>query len=319
MGKILNFVIMRYLSYSVTWICFVILMGCSRNQETSKVLFDTVSYKLEIDKWRMNRVEELKAENGWLNLAGLFWLKEGINSFGSSNSNDIVFPNGKIPERAGYFLVNQGTVSMSVAPKVIINKDGKPMTSGIIYSKDSTENPTLEYGSLRWFIIQRDNAVGVRLRDLENEEVHNFKGIDNYATHANWRIEATVVHSDDAKMIDITNVLGQTTPQVSPATLVFSIDEKEYRLDALDGGKEELFIIFGDSTNGNETYPSGRYMYVKRDDSENKTILDFNKAYNPPCAFTPFATCPLPPKQNVLDLSIEAGEKKYSGIAHEVK
>lgn len=307
---------MKNLSFGITVTCFVMVVACSRIKEAPKTSFDSATYKLEIEKWRVNRVEELKGENGWLNLAGLFWLKEGINSFGSGDNNDIIFPKGKIPERAGFFLVNQGTVSISVTPKVAITQSGKTITNAVIFSPDSIANPTLEYGSLKWFIIQRDKAVGVRLRDLESEGIQQFTGIDNYVTNLNWRIEATVEQTDEARMIDITNVLGQTIPQASPAMLVFRIDEKEYRLDALDGGKDEYFVIFGDATNGKETYPSGRYVYVKRPDKEHRTILDFNKAYNPPCAFTPFATCLLPPKQNVLELSINAGEKKYSGADH---
>ena len=305
---------MRYVSFGIVWFCFLVVTSCTKSKETRKVDFDTVKYKMEVDAWRKNRINELKAEEGWLNLAGLFWLREGINSFGSSDDNDIQFPNGKIPARAGFFLVNQGTVS--ITPVINITQGGKSIGKGVIYSPDSTTNPTLEYGSLRWFVIQRDKSVGIRLRDLESEGVQQFKGIVNYPTDPAWRVEAKVEKLTEAKMIDITNVLGQTTPQASPGTLVFVIDSKEYRLDALDGGKEELFLIFGDDTNDKETYPSGRYVYVKRPDSEGKTILDFNKAYSPPCAFTAFATCPLPPKQNVLNLSVTAGEKKYSDEDH---
>lgn len=316
MGKILNSAMMRHLSLKILVFIFLMVTACTRAKEKPLASLDSASYKLEIDKWRKNRVDELKAEGGWLNLAGLFWLKEGINLFGSNDDNDIRFPTGKIPGRAGYFLVNQGTVSISVTPQVSIKQDGKPMENGIIFSPDSTTNPTLEYGSLKWFIIQRDKAVGVRLRDLESEGIQKFKGIVNYPTDIAWRIEATVEYAIDPKRIDITNVLGQTTSQVSPGTLVFRVNDKEYRLDALEGGKDELFIIFGDSTNEQETYPSGRYVYVSGPDANGRTILDFNKAYNPPCAFTAFATCPLPPKQNILNLSVTAGEKKYTGAEH---
>lgn len=305
---------MKYISFGIVWFCFVMVTSCTRSKETPKAAFDSVNYNIEIDAWSRNRIDELKAEEGWLNLAGLFWLKEGINSFGSSDDNDIQFPTGKIPARAGFFLVNQGTVT--ITPIVNITQNGKSMGKGVIYSPDSTANPTLEYGSLRWFVIQRDKSVGIRLRDLESEGVQKFKGIVNYPTDLAWRVEATVENHNESRMIDITNVLGQTTSQASPGTLVFVINDNEYRLDALDGGKDELFLIFGDDTNNNETYPSGRYVYVKRPDSEGKTILDFNKAHNPPCAFTAFATCPLPPRQNVLNLSVTAGEKKYSDASH---
>lgn len=303
---------MKYLSIVIFGL--LMLAACTKVKETTEARVDSVSYNMEIDAWRKNRVDELKAEEGWLNLAGLFWLKEGINSFGSSDDNDIRFPAGKIPARAGFLLVNQGTVS--ITPTVNITQGGKPMGKGVIYSPDSITNPTLKYGSLRWFVIQRDKSVGIRLRDLESEGVQKFKGIVNYPTDPAWRVEAKVEKPNEPRMIDITNVLGQTTSQASPGTLVFVINDNEYRLDALDGGKDELFIIFGDDTNASETYPSGRYVYVKRPDSEGKTILDFNKAYNPPCAFTAFATCPLPPKQNILNLAVTAGEKKYSDAGH---
>lgn len=205
---------------------------------------------------------------------------------------------------------------MDLTPDVTIMHEDKPVKSMIIFSPDSTTNPRIAYQSLRWFIIKRDKIVGIRLRDIESEGVQKFEGIDRYPVDQKWRVEATVEQSAEPRTISITNVLGQTTDQVSPGTLVFRIDEKEYRLDALTEG-EELFIIFGDPTNENETYPSGRYVYAKQPDENGKTILDFNKAYNPPCAFTPFATCPLPPKQNVLMVEVRAGEKKYVGYEHE--
>ncbi|MBK5277605.1 MAG: DUF1684 domain-containing protein [Bacteroidia bacterium] len=295
------------------------LLTFSCNSPTVKdgAPLDVVAYKLEIEKWHEKRQVDLKAEDGWLNLVGLFWLKEGSNSFGSGNKNDIVFPAGKIPVHAGTFIVNQGIVSIEVAPATEITQRGKPLSNGIIFSPDSASNAKLEYGSLRWFIIQRDKIVGIRLRDLESEDVQKFNGIEHYPIDPAWRIEATVEPSVEPKMIDITNVLGQTTSQASQGTVVFTINETAYRLDALDGGKDELFVIFGDHTNKKETYPAGRYIYIKRPDETNRTIIDFNKAYNPPCAFTAFATCPLPPKQNILNVEIPAGEKNYSGPEHE--
>ncbi len=298
----------------IGWSLFA--LSCGSPKENREILFDTIAYKLEVENWHTKRIEELTSENGWLNLAGLFWLKEGINTFGSSENNDVIFPKGKIVERAGYFKVNQGIVKMEVAHDVQITQNGNQVLNELIFSPDSTTNPTLGYGSLRWFVIQRDKIVGIRLRDIESAGVKNFKGINRYPTNTDFRCEARVEKSTEPKMIDITNVLGQTTSQASHGTLVFEIKGEEYRLDAIDGGKDELFIIFGDPTNSHDTYPSGRYVYVKRPDELGKTILDFNKSYNPPCAFTPFATCPLPPKQNVLSVAITAGEKNYSAYEH---
>ena len=304
---------MNFSTGKILWVSLV-LFCCS--EKRNELAIDPVTYQTEIDSWHVKRIDNLKSENGWLNLAGLFWLNEGINTFGSGEKNDVVFPQGKISERAGFFMVNQGIVKMEVTPSVAITQSGKPIESMIIFSPDSTSNPKLEYGSLRWFIIKRDKIVGIRLRDIESEGVQKFEGIERYPVDQAWRLEATVEQSPEPKMISVTNVLGQTTEQVSPGTLVFTIHEKEYRLDALEEG-EELFVIFGDPTNEKETYPSGRYVYARRPDEKGKTILDFNKAYNPPCAFTPFATCPLPPKQNVLSVDVRAGEKKYLGYNHE--
>lgn len=276
---------------------------------------DPAAHRAEVDDWHAKRVADLKGDKGWLNLAGLFWLSEGINTFGSDSANTVVFPVGKIPPRAGFFLVKNGLVKMSVSKDVEINSDSGRITESVIFNPDSTRQPILTYNSLQWFVIKRDNQVGVRLRDLESEQVKLFEGIDRYEVNSSWRIPAKLEVPASPKTIDITNILGQTTAQKSPGTLVFEIDDKTYTLDALTEG-DKLFIIFGDSTNGTETYPAGRYLYAAVPGPDGTTVLDFNKSYNPPCAFTPFATCPLPPKQNILQLSVLAGEKNYHDNSH---
>jgi len=290
------------------------IVSCNTKQ-SSEVDFDLNAYKTEIEQWHQKRIADLKSANGWLNLAGLFWLKEGVSTFGSDESNDIVFPKDKIPAKAGLFLLQNGVVTITSLPEVKIFSNEKPIKTGVIFHSDSTRQPTLAHGSLQWFIIKRDNQFGVRLRDLESTTVTEFQGIGRYEVDPEFRGEAMLETSSVPKKIDITNVLGQTTAQDSPGTLVFKINGKEYRLDALEEG-EELFVIFGDPTNEKETYPSGRYVYADKPGADGKTILDFNKAYNPPCAFTPFATCPLPPLQNVLPIAITAGEKNFKGYTH---
>jgi uncharacterized protein (DUF1684 family) len=154
--------------------------------------------------------------------------------------------------------------------------------------------------------------LGVRVRDLESAAVANFNGVDRYDVDPVWNVEASFEKYEPIKQISITNILGQTYTQPCPGALVFKIKDTTYRLDAIeDGTPGEYFIIFGDKTNEHETYPSGRYMYVKKEDENKKVVVDFNKSYNPPCAFTEFATCPLPPKQNVLNVAITAGEKNF--------
>ncbi len=253
----------------------------------------------------------MKAPNGWVNLVGLYWLEPGINLFGSGDQNNIVFPKGTVPDKSGYFLVKDNTVSIFPAREVTILSNGAPLSNPQIFHADSAKAPQLEYGTLRWSIIKRDDKIGIRLRDLDSEAVANFKGVDRFPIDVQWRLEARFEKADSLKTIDITNVLGQTTPQRSPGSIVFDVYGETYRLDALQGGKDELFIVFADSTSGNETYGGGRFIYVKKPDAEGKTFIDFNRAYNPPCVFSPYATCPLPPRQNVLPIEIKAGEKDY--------
>ena len=269
-----------------------------------------VATRAEIDAWHQKRLLELRGPQGWLNVAGLFWLKEGINSFGSDKSNDVVFPEGKIAERAGFFVLSNGVVSTDIARGAMITSKGKAVDHMVVFHPDSARNPTLSHDSLRWFIIKRDTKYGVRLRDLDSEELKTFSGIERFEVDPAFRLTATFEKTEN-RTIPITNILGQTTAQPSPGTLVFNLDDKEYRIDAIDEGGEDLFIIFGDATNTKETYGAGRYLYVKRPDASGNTVIDFNRAYNPPCAFTAFATCPLPPKQNVLPIPVQAGEKNY--------
>ncbi len=293
-------------------ICILLITGCGSKKENGTSVIDPVAYKTEIDTWHEKRVTELKGPKGWLNIAGLYWLKEGINTFGSDPGNSIVFPEGTIPARAGFFMLKQNKVSLETAKDVEITSRGKSVKQLIAFNPDSARSaPAMNYGSLEWFVIKRDDKFGVRLRDFKNPELEKFSGIERFPVDTAWRIEATFEKADTLKTIPITNVLGQTTPQPSPGTLVFQVNGTTYRLDALDEGGDEYFIIVGDETNTRTTYGAGRYLYVARPDAEGKTIVDFNKAYNPPCAFTAFATCPLPPKQNILSVAITAGEKNY--------
>ncbi len=299
----------------MTKFCLAILLfitACSPGKRTGPPI-DLVAYKADIETWHASRVEELKGPNGYLNLAGLYWLNDGINTVGSDPSNTVVFPEGKVPDRMGYFLLKDQMVMFESAPDVTVTNAGSAVRRLIAFHPDSTKAPAMEFGTLQWFVIKRDNKFGVRLRDFENSALTEFKGIDRYAVDPAWRLEADFTTPDSTRRIPITNVLGQTTLQESPGILSFTINDRVYTLDALDEGGDDYFMIFGDPTNARETYGAGRYLYVKKPGPDGKTIIDFNKAYNPPCAFTAFATCPLPPKQNVLDVEVTAGEKNYSG------
>jgi uncharacterized protein len=270
-----------------------------------------LDYAGEIRRWDSQRVANLKAENGWLNLAGLLFLPKGTSSFGSGKQATVKFPAGTIDELAGTFVVSDSAVNIITNKEIVVTVNGRSTHQATIFHKDSTSSPEVRYGNLKWNIIERDGKFAIRLRNLQSDAVKNFKGIERYIIDSAWRVKAVMRENIIPVMIPITNILGNTSNQPSPGKLFFTINGKQYSLDALDGGKDELFIIFGDETNGLQTYPSGRYVYIKRPGANGITWIDFNKAYNPPCAFTDYATCPLPPKQNILTLSVTAGEKNY--------
>lgn len=268
-------------------------------------------YIKEIEEWDKKRVERLREENGWLNLAGLFWLKEGENKFGSAKDNDIIFPSG--PDNIGVFILKDSVVTIRINPQANVTNNGNAVSEMILLD-DLSGNPTiLQTGSLRWYVIKRTKGIGIRLRDLNAELVKNFKGIERFSVNEDWKIEASFDPYDPPKKILIPDIVGTVDEELCPGAVVFNVEGNEYRIDAIDSG-QRLFLIFADQTSGVDTYGAGRFMYVDKPDSSGKIILDFNKAYNPPCVFTKFATCPLPPKENYLKLRIEAGEKMWGGM-----
>lgn len=288
---------------------FLITLLISAFGASFQTLSTDPAYVAEIDAWHAQRIEALTGETGWLNVVGLHWLKAGENTFGSGKTNDLIFPKGDA--QLGSLFLENGSVRIEANDRAkIYGSDNKRIAFMTIYETDS-ENPpvVLQHGSLRWFVIKRGDRYGVRLRDLEAEAVVHFEGIERFPVDDQWRVEATLEPAE-GKTVDITNVLGQTAPQASPGTLVFEIGGETYRLDPVTEG-EELFVIFGDASNGDSTYGAGRFLYAAKPDANGKTILDFNKAYNPPCAFTAFATCPLPPAHNKLLVEILAGEKTW--------
>ena len=268
------------------------------------------SYEDSINDWHQQRIGNLKKETGWLNLAGLYWLRPGKNSFGSGDEVQIKFPKETIPADAGYFELAGTTVSLHTNEQTPVYINNELKKDAVIFSADSSGQVVCRYGSLRWTIIKREDKIGIRLRDLNSTELKSFTGIDRFPVDSNFRVTALLREPVFPASVLITNVLGQTMAEPSPGKLFFTLKGKQYSLDALEEDGE-LFIIFGDATSGEETYPAGRFLYAKKPGKDGKTVLDFNKAYNPPCAFTPYATCPIPPKQNILPVAITAGEKNY--------
>ena len=272
---------------------------------------DPAAYRKEIETWRQERLTSLKREDGWLTLVGLYWLKPGENRFGSDPGNPVILPAGKAPAVAGTLTREGDTVRLNVQPGVPLTADGKPPAPGMKVSADADGKPTtLQLGSLSFFVIKRGDRMGVRIKDKTSPMLAAFKGIDEYPIRPEWRVVARFEPYKDKK-IPIANIIGQVEDSPSPGAVVFDWRGKTSRIDALEGGADgSLFLVFGDQTNGKETYGAGRFLDTAPP-KDGKVVVDFNTAYNPPCAFTAFATCPLPPAENKLAVRIEAGEKKF--------
>ncbi|MDQ7818170.1 MAG: DUF1684 domain-containing protein [Melioribacteraceae bacterium] len=269
------------------------------------------NYISGIKEWHKKRVENLKKDNGWLNLVGLYWLNQGENKFGSDKSNDVIFPADKAPLFMGSFLLQDSIVTIKINDSVEVLLENCEQVTEMELKHDQQKGTTiLDHGSLRWNLIKRGNRFGIRLRDLDAELVKNFPGIETFPVNDNWRIEAEFEEYNPQREIEIPTVIGTIEKEKSPGAIVFEMEGTEYRLDVTDAGKS-YFVIFADLTSGIETYGAGRFLSVDKADSTGKIFIDFNKAYNPPCVFTKYATCPLPPKQNHIKLEITAGEMNF--------
>lgn len=266
-----------------------------------------------IQDWQQRRADGLRAENGWLTLVGLYWLEPGENAFGSGTDNDLVLEHAALAEHAGSFVYEDGKVSFRAEPDAGVTLEGAPIDTVGMIDDQHDDVTVLASGSLRFYVIERAGKHGVRVRDLENPERTQFQGLDYFPASLEWRKEARFEPWPDTHRVKIINILGMVEEANSPGELVFTHDGAEYRVTALaEPGDEEWFIMIADGTSGHETYGAGRYLYIEPA-VDGFALLDFNKAYNPPCAFTALATCPLPPPSNRLPLRITAGEKSYSG------
>lgn len=268
------------------------------------------AYHDEIRKWRADYEDSLKRDNGWLTLAGLFWLKEGDNRFGTGPGNDLILPEGSAPEAAGTFVFHDGKTQLQLNAGVQAFLNGAPVLTEPALKPDAGGNPDrITLGHLSMIAIQRGSRYGIRLWDNQSAVRRDFKGTRWFPAKESYRITAKFIAYPQPKMIPILNILGDTEQNPSPGYAEFDLDGKACRLDPLLEG-DHLFFIFKDATSGRQTYPAGRFLYTSLP-KEGKVILDFNQAENPPCAFTAYATCPLPPRQNHLQVAIEAGELNH--------
>ncbi len=287
--------------------CTVLTAACATRAD-----IDTESHQMDVDAWREYRYGLLH-EEGWLLLTGLHWLENGDNRVGAADDNDVVFRGAGVPSHIGTFAVSDSQVTMRVTPNVAVQREGSAIDEVVMEPGSHANATLLTLGSLNWHIVRRGDRYAVRVRDSLASSLLSFDGIPSYPLNPAWRLSARFEYYKPPKAINVPNILGTVNESESPGAVVFRVGLKRYRLDVLGNPADSAFWIqFGDATNGAETYGGGRYIWVDAPDENGRTIVDFNKSYNPPCVFTAYATCPLPPRQNKHDLRIEAGELKYS-------
>jgi uncharacterized protein (DUF1684 family) len=277
------------------------------------------AYAQSIAQWQHERLQKLTAPDGWLSLVGLAWLQPGANSIGSAADNAIVVPGA--PAHAGVVtLADDGEVSVTLAPDSGALVDGQPRSRATLVDdvRAGDGMPTqLRFCSTSAYVIDREGRKGLRIKDPQSPTRTGFLGIDSFPVDPSWRIEARWIPAAPGQTLEMGTVIGTTEKYPVPGTLEFSRDGRAFALLPVVEvpGDAQYFIVFADRTSGKETYGAARFLYIDPP-HDGKVVIDFNRAYNPPCAFTAFATCPLAPPENRLDLRVTAGERKYRGAVH---
>lgn len=271
------------------------------------------TYTQDIEQWRAGRVERLTAPDGWLSLVGLPWLQPGANTIGSAADNAIVVDGA--PAHMGTVTWKpDGSVDIRLTPGSRALIDGADTDSAVLLD-DSHDKPTVvSFGNTSFYVIERDGRKGLRIKDPDAPTRAHFLGIDYFPIDPSWRIEASWVPAEPGETLEMGTVIGTTDKFPVPGKAVFERDGKPLAiLPVIEvPGDTQYFVVFADRTSGKETYGAARFLYIDPP-VDGVVVLDFNKAYNPPCAFTPFATCPLAPPENRLDVRVTAGEKNYRG------
>ncbi len=272
-------------------------------------------HRRDVEAWYKKRVERLKSEDGWLTLVGLFPLAEGRHRFGSAEDNECVFPKGA-PAHAGTIVIDNGQARLEAEPGAGLLKDGVPVErTDLASDKDGADPTEITLGTIRFYVIDRPGSLYLRVKDSASPLRKEFTGVDRYRVDREWAVAAHLERYDPPKTLTVPNFVGFEETVECPGVLTFRVGNTDYRLEPMSESEEDMWIVFGDATNGHDTYGGGRFVYIPAPDAEGNTVIDFNKSYNPPCVFTAFATCPLPIRENVLPLRVEAGEKMW-GEAH---
>lgn len=276
------------------------------------------AFAAEQQRWREQRAARLTAQDGWTTLVGLHWLDPGAHYLGSDTDNGIRLAAG--PEHMGMIELKAGRVRFVPEKGAALTLDGEPLTAtAMLRADDDAAGPSVigfDEGKGLLTVLKRGDRHALRVKHADAPTRTGFKGIDYWPADSAWKIQGRFVAHPRGKTLPIANIVGTTDDVPNPGVVEFEREGRTYRLEALDEGGEQLFLVFADRTSGHGSYGAGRFLYASKPDVQGRVQLDFNQAYNPPCAFSAFATCPLPPLENRLDLAITAGEKAYSYSAN---
>lgn len=294
----------------------LLLIACQQGPSAEQLAKEQqlkMQYEAEISTWRSERINKLTTKEGFLSLVGMHWLpKVGVTRVGSGQANGTRLSVG--PSKLGLVSVAEGNIAwFQPEAGVSVTIDGVPTKAKTKLVADVQGVPTVvgfNGGEASFIVIERGGKLALRVRDAQAPTRVKFTGIDYFEIDKNFRFEASFTPHEASRTIDIVNILGIVEPMMNPGTVTFKQGVKIFTLEAIDEGDHRLFFTFADRTSGHETYAAARFLYAEYPDAAGKTIVDFNKAYNPPCAFSAFTTCPLPPLGNRMDMKITAGEKK---------
>lgn len=269
------------------------------------------AYRQSVEKWRQEYHATLISDSGWLTVSGLFWLKEGDNRFGSASTNDIVLP-ASAPSSVGVLTLHSGKITARINPGLDVTLDGKPVQTAEL--RPDAREDQLTLGDLTLYVHASGNRLALRLKDRNSVLRKNFRGLHWFPIDESYAVTGNYIPYESPRVFDSQNVLGDAIKLTITGYVTFSLKGQEYRLEAGSTNSEKsLFIIFRDLTSGKETYPASRFLEAPTpiDGNSGPVLLDFNEAYNPPCAYNPFTTCPIPLSANRLKVAIPAGEKLY--------
>ena len=300
----------------VTAVALALLTAACTGAEPTHSAQELESHRQAVLTWREDRLQRLVAPDSWLSVVGLYWLDAGQTTFGAGGSADVIFPphptlEGE-PGVLGTITLSSETLTLDAAPGATIISSGEPVSHLEIVTDQGENTSYFHAGPFQFHLIERQGRFGLRLKDLTRAERLEPPQITHFPIDYKWRVNAHFEPYDPPRTLAVPTILGTVNQSSSPGALIFEIDGREHRLETIDSG-ERLMLVFADQTSGKETYGGGRYIYTPKSDPEGYVTIDFNTAYNPPCVFTAYATCFLPPKENRLDLRLEAGEKMVEG------